>query len=57
MSVTEIPTVGKAKVYDDKGRTMIPKDVRDEMGIEYGDEVVFVIQDGETKIYKADDIN
>lgn len=36
----------KATIYDDEGRSTVPKRVRDELGLEPGDEVKFVNADG-----------
>jgi len=46
MSMQDIPTTGKTTVYDGDGKTSIPKDVRDELGIEEGDKIKWMVKDG-----------
>jgi AbrB family looped-hinge helix DNA binding protein len=55
MSTQELPPNGQADVYNNDGMTVIPKDVRDDLGIEPGDRLEFVSEDGYIKAYKIED--
>lgn len=49
-----IPLTRDTKIYNDDGMCVIPKDIREKMGVEEGDTVTFVHMDGETRVVKAD---
>jgi AbrB family transcriptional regulator, stage V sporulation protein T len=42
------------KIIDGKGRVLIPKEMRDASGMEYGDIVRLGIQDGRVSVKKVD---
>jgi bifunctional DNA-binding transcriptional regulator/antitoxin component of YhaV-PrlF toxin-antitoxin module len=48
--------MGKAKVYDDKGRTMIPDVIQKELGLEGGDAIRFRVEEEQVLVFveKAD---
>lgn len=50
MSATDNHETGYAKIYDNTGRTVIPKRVREELDWEKGDELKFVAQNGSMKV-------
>jgi AbrB family looped-hinge helix DNA binding protein len=47
-----IPYVTTAKITT-KGQVTIPKDIRDELGVDAGDVIDFVRQDGTVRVYKV----
>lgn len=53
MGVTDLPPNGKRKVTS-KGQTTIPEEIREELGIEPGDYIQFVV-DGEEIVAKVID--
>lgn len=54
MSTHQEAEVAYAKVYDEGGRTVIPKRIRHAMGIEPGDELQYINFQGDTVIYKVE---
>jgi AbrB family looped-hinge helix DNA binding protein len=54
MSAPDTVATGETKVTPPKSRTTIPKPVREAAGIDEGDTVKWVYQDGEIRVYKKD---
>jgi AbrB family looped-hinge helix DNA binding protein len=46
---------GRMNIYDHKGRTAIPKQIRDAMGVEEGDTMKVVVEDGVARLYRMND--
>ena len=40
---------GKLSIYDAKGRTYLPDNIKDAMGVEKGDKIKVVVEDGELR--------
>lgn len=55
MSTRQLPPNGQADVYNEDGMTVIPKEVREDLGIEPGDRLEFISEDGCIKAYKMED--
>jgi len=55
MSTKGLPANGRSKVYDRYGKCVIPKAVRDELGIEMGDEIEFLVDGDSIKAYKVEE--
>jgi len=54
MSIQESLETGYMSVYDDRGRTQIPADVRRAMDLSEGDTVKLVVEDGIARLYKIE---
>lgn len=53
---TPIPIeTGRMNVYDHKGRTAIPKEIREAMDVESGDTLKVVVEDGVARLYKLEE--
>lgn len=50
MGRNSISAVGSSKMYSEDGHTMIPKDVREEIGLEEDDKLDFIVEDGEIRV-------
>lgn len=55
MSAHVLPPNAKAKVYDDYGKTVIPKDVREDLNIGEGDTLQYVSDGEKITITKVED--
>lgn len=53
MSVMERDKPESAKIYDDDGRTVVPKKIREKLGAGEGDTLLFYEEGDEIKLYKA----
>jgi bifunctional DNA-binding transcriptional regulator/antitoxin component of YhaV-PrlF toxin-antitoxin module len=49
MSVAMDIETGKLSIYDAKGRTYLPDNIKDAMGVEKGDKIKVVVEDGELR--------
>jgi len=47
---------GQSSVYNGKGQTCIPKDVREAAGLQVGDKIDFVYEDGIIYIIPSDEL-
>lgn len=50
MSLARDVEYAEGTIYNDEGRSTIPKEVRDRLGLNSGDEYVFVMEDDEIKV-------
>lgn len=55
MSRPENVSTAKMRLYDERGRAMVPTEVMDALGLEKGDEVKIVAEGDMAKMYKVDE--
>lgn len=55
MSMTGLPANGRSTIYDEKGRTVIPKNVREKLGLKKGDTLEFVADGDMIVAYESED--
>ena len=55
MSAEHDTVTREVKVYDEAGRTLLPKEIREKMDIEAGDHVTFMYMGGTVFVNKTQD--
>lgn len=53
MSAEHDTVTREVKVYDEAGRTLLPKDIREKMDVEAGDHVTFMYMGGTVVVNKT----
>ena len=54
MPVLDDVETGTTSIYDERGRTRIPNDIKESLGWEKGDELKLVAIDGELRVVKRE---